>query len=285
MGHTTPADPVRDTADVTLTRKESSPIPVEADSINPDRFAGLGAAAIAALPAWFGRREVTLGDLFEIEGSGGPVVNVRGDVKAVKRIGQGMSSGRVTVAGDAGPHLGAYLSGGEIVVEGSAGDWAGAHMTGGRIVVRGDTGHFTGGAYSGEPRGMRGGTIVVAGSAGREIGARMRRGLIVVLGDAGEFAGGGMLAGSVFVGGRLGGRAGAGMKRGTIVAFGDSAEVLPTFRYACSYRPVFLRCYLESLVASGLVESADLPDGRFRRYVGDMNTGGRGEVLVRDQSQ
>jgi len=94
-----------------------------------------------------------------------------------------------------------------------------------------------------------------------------------------------MLAGSVFVGGRLGGRPGAGMKRGTIVAFGEAPELLPTFRYACSYRPVFLRCYLRSLEASGLIASPGLPDGEFRRYVGDMNSGGRGEVLVRDQSQ
>jgi formylmethanofuran dehydrogenase subunit C len=113
----------------------------------------------------------------------------------------------------------------------------------------------------------------------------MRRGLIVVLGDTGEFAGAGMLAGTVFVRGRLGGRPGAGMKRGTIVAFGEAPELLPTFRYACSYRPVFLRCYLQSLETSGLIADPRLPGGEFRRYVGDMNSGGRGEVLVRDQSQ
>ena len=276
---------VLDGAGVTLTRKESSTIPVEADSICPDRFVGCGPTEIAALPAFFGRRKVTLGDLFEIEGAGADNITVRGDLKVVKKIGQGMSMGRITVTGDVGPHLGTYMTGGEIVVEGDAGDWAGAHMSGGRIVVQGDAGHFVGAAYSGETRGVRGGTIIVGGSAGREVGARMRRGLIVVLGDTGEFAGAGMLAGSVFVGGRLGGRPGAGMKRGTIVAFGEAPELLPTFRYACSYRPVFLQCYLRSLEASGLIESPGLPDGELRRYVGDMNSGGRGEVLVRDQSQ
>ena len=276
---------VLDGAGVTLKRKESSPIPVEADAICPDRFVGRGQTEIAELPAYYGRRKVTLGDLFEVEGAGADNVTVSGDLKAVKKIGLGMSMGRLTVRGDVGPHLGAYMTGGEIVVEGAAGDWAGAHMSGGRIVVRGDAGHFVGGAYSGEPRGMRGGTIVVAGNAGREVGARLRRGLIVVLGDTGEFTGAGMLAGSVFVGGRLGGRPGAGMKRGTIVAFGEAPELLPTFRYACSYRPVFLQCYLRSLEASGLIESPGLPDGELRRYVGDMNSGGRGEVLVRDQSQ
>jgi formylmethanofuran dehydrogenase subunit C len=270
---------------MTLVRKESSSIPVEADSICPDRFVGLGPNEIAALPAYYGRRKVTLGDLFAIEGAATDNVTVSGDLKAVKKIGQGMSRGVLTVSGDAGPHLGAFMSGGEIVVQGDAGDWVGAHMSGGRIDVRGSAGHFVGAAYSGETRGMRGGTIVIRGSAGREVGGRMRRGLIVVLGDTGEFAGAGMLAGSVFVRGRLGGRPGAGMKRGSIVAFGEAPELLPTFRYACSYRPVFLQFYLQSLTTSGIIEGPGLPDGEFRRYVGDMNSGGRGEVLVRDQSQ
>ncbi len=274
-----------DGAGVTLTRKESSSIPVEADSICPDRFVGLGPTEIAALPVFYGRRKVELGDLFDVEGVGADNVTVSGDLRAVKKIGQGMSMGRVAVTGDVGPHLGAYMSGGEIVVHGDAGDWVGAHMSGGRIVVQGNAGHFPGAAYSGEPHGVRGGTIIVGGDAGREVGGRMRRGLIVVLGDTGDFAGAGMLAGSIFVGGRLGGRPGAGMKRGTIVAFGEAPELLPTFRYACSYRPVFLRCYLQSLEASGLLDGRVLPDGEFRRYVGDMNSGGGGEVLVRDQSQ
>jgi formylmethanofuran dehydrogenase subunit C len=276
---------VLDDNGMTLTRKEASSIPVEADSICPDRFAGLGPNEIAALPAYYGRRKVTLGDLFEIEGAATDNVTVSGDLKAVKKIGQGMSMGTITVAGDAGPHLGAFMSGGEIVVQGNAADWVGAHMSGGRIVVKGDAGHFVGAAYSGERHGVSGGTIVIRGNAGREVGGRMRRGLIVVLGDTGEFAGAGMLAGSVFVRGRLGGRPGAGMKRGSIVAFGEAPELLPTFRYACGYRPVFLQCYLQSLITSGVVESPGLPGGEFRRYVGDMNSGGRGEVLVRDQSQ
>ena len=272
-------------AGIELTRKEPSTIPVEADSISPDRFMALGQTEIEDLPAYYGRRKVRLGDLFVVDGAGADNITVRGDLKAVKKIGQGMSFGRIVLSGSVGPHVGAYMTGGEIVVEGDAGDWAGAHMAGGRIVVRGDAGHFVGAAYSGEVRGVRGGTIIVGGNAGREVGARMRRGLIVVLGDTGEFAGAGMLAGSVFVGGRLGGRPGAGMKRGTIVAFGEAPELLPTFRYACSYRPVFLRCYLRDLEATGLVESPGLPDGEFRRYVGDMNSGGRGEVLVRVQPQ
>ena len=266
---------------VTLERKESSTIPVEADSICPDRFAGLGQTQIEDLPVFYGRRPVRLGDLFTVEGVGADNITVRGDLKAVKKIGYGMTFGRITVAGDAGPHVGAFMKGGEIVVEGSTGDWAGAHMAGGRLVIEGNAGHFTGAAYSGESKGMLGGTIVVRGSCGREVGGRMRRGLVVVLGDSGEFAGAGMLAGSVFVGGRLGGRPGAGMKRGTIVAFGDATPMLPTFHYACTYRPVFLQMHLRALRDSGTLEATELTADTFRRFVGDMNTGGRGEVLIR----
>lgn len=268
---------------VTLRRRESSPIPVEADSICPDRFISLGQSEIAALPVFYGRRRVTLGDVFEVDGAGGDNITVTGDLRSVKKIGYGMSRGKITVTGEVGPHVGAYMSGGEITVQGNAGDWVGAHMKGGRIVVEGDAGHYVGAAYLGEKRGVVGGTIIVTGSAGREVGARMRRGLIVVMGDSGEFAGAGMIAGSIFVLGRLGGRPGAGMKRGTIVAFGEAPDLLPTFRCACRYEPVFLRCYARRLSEWDLFRDPHLTDGVFRRYVGDLNTVGKGEILVRDQ--
>jgi len=274
-----------DRGGVTLTRKESSPIPVEADSICPDRFAALGPSDIARLPAFYGRRQVTLGDLFEIEGTGAMDITVTGDLAAVKKIGHGMTMGRVTVHGPVGQHTGAFMGGGELVVLGDAGDWLGAYMAGGRLVVHGDAGHYAGGAYSGDTKGMRGGTIVVRGSVGREAGAHMRRGLLVVLGDAGEFAAAKMLAGSFFVRGRLGRRAGAGMKRGTVVAFGEPAASLPTFRYTCTYRPVFMRYYLRRLVELGLVAEGELEGEVFRRYIGDLTNGGRGEVLVRAESE
>lgn len=274
-----------DRGGVTLTRKESSPVPVEAESICPDRFATLGPNDIARLPAFYGRRQVTLGDLFEIEGTGAMDITVTGDLAAVKKIGHGMTMGRVTVHGPVGQHTGAFMTGGELVVHGDAGDWLGAYMAGGRIVVHGDAGHYAGGVYSGDTKGMRGGTIVVRGSVGREAGAHMRRGLLVVLGDAGEFAAAKMLAGSVFVGGTLGARAGAGMKRGTVVGFGATADLLPTFRYTCTYRPVFMRYYLRRLLETGLLGDGELEGEVFRRYIGDLTSGGRGEVLLRAEPE
>jgi formylmethanofuran dehydrogenase subunit C len=129
---------------------------------------------------------------------------------------------------------------------------------------------------------MNRGLIIVDGNAGNEVGALMRRGLIVVKGDAGDFAGAFMIAGSIVVSGRLGIRAGAGLLRGTIVAF-QAPELLPTFRFDCSYRPDFLRLIFQELQRQGV----NIPDshttGVYRRYSGDFNRLGKGEILVYDQ--
>jgi formylmethanofuran dehydrogenase subunit C len=170
---------VFDGASVTLRRKESSSIAVEADSICPDRFVGRGQTEIAELPAYYGRRKVTLGDLFEVEGYGADNVTVSGDLKAVMKIGQGMTHGRITVTGDVGTHLGATMAGGEIVVQGAVGDSVGADMSGGLIVVHGDAGESAG-------AGMSAGSIVVEGRLRGSPGAGMRGGAIVVFGEAPE---------------------------------------------------------------------------------------------------
>ena len=278
--------------EITLHLREPTTIPIEADSICPDHFVGRSRAEIEALPAFYGRRKVTLGDLFTVEGENSDNVVVEGDRSAersrrslrhVKKIGQRMTRGRITVRGDVGLHLGAYMSGGEIIVEGNAGDWAGAHMQGGRLWIQGNAGHLLGAAYRGEKRGVNRGMIVVEGDAGRETGAQMRRGLIVVRGDVGDFAGAKMIAGSIFVFGRLGARAGAGMKRGTIVALGDHAELLPTFRYDCRFQPVFLRYYLLRLREWGLPIRDEYLESSYRRYHGDITTLGKGEILIYDQ--
>jgi formylmethanofuran dehydrogenase subunit C len=264
---------------ITVCLREPTTMPIEADSICPDRFVGRSRAEIEALPAFYGRRKVTVGDLFTVEGQDSDDILVEGDLSHVKKIGLGMSRGRITVRGDVGLHLGAYMRGGEILVEGHAGDWVGAHMQGGRIWVKGDAGHLVGAAYRGEKRGMNGGLIVVEGSAGQEVGARMRRGLIVVLGDVGPFAGVQMIAGSIFVFGRLGARAGVGMRRGSIVAFGDRAELLPTFQYDCRFQPIFLRFSLLRLRERGLPVTEEHLNGSYHRYHGDLTALGRGEIL------
>ena len=165
---------------------------------------------------------------------------------------------------------------------GNAGDWAGAEMTGGKIHIRGNAGHGLGGAYRGSRQGMNRGLIIVEGNAGNEVGAMMRRGLIVVKGDAGDFAGAFMIAGSIMVFGKMGIRAGAGLLRGTIVAF-QPPELLPTFRYDCSYQPDFLKLIFRELQNQGVPFLEAWATGFYRRYSGDFNRLGKGEILVYDQ--
>lgn len=267
---------------ITLTLQVQPAAPLEADSITPDHFVGKTAAEIAGLPVFAGNESARLGDFFVVAGDGADEIIVEGDLSRVKHIGAGMSQGRITIHGDVGMHLGAGMRGGEIIAHGNAGDWAGGEMTGGLIRIKGNAGHGLGGAYRGSRRGMNRGLIIVEGNAGNEVGATMRRGLIVVLGDVGDFAGAFTTAGSIIVFGRLGARPGAGMKRGTIVTF-HPPELLPTFRFDCVYQPGFLRLILQSLRGHGVTVKDEHLAGYYRRYSGDLNALGKGEILIYDQ--
>jgi formylmethanofuran dehydrogenase subunit C len=265
-----------------LTLRTQPQAPLEAETVTPDNFAGKSEADIARLRVMHGNEPALLGDFFGVEGKGAEDIILEGDLSRVKNIAAGMTRGRVTVNGNAGMHLGAGMRGGEISASGNVGDWAGAEMTGGKIHVRGDAGHGLGGAYRGSRRGMNRGLILVEGSAGTEVGAAMRRGLIAVGGDVGDFAGAFMTAGSIIVFGKLGIRAGAGSLRGTIVAF-HPPELLPTYRYDCRYQPDFLKLIFRELRNHGLSIPPDYAAGFYKRYSGDFNRLGKGEILVYDQ--
>jgi formylmethanofuran dehydrogenase subunit C len=256
-------------------------VPVEAECVTPDNLAGKSAAEVAALPVQYGNAPAPLGEFFRVEGDAGDgEVVIEGDCSRVKWLGAGMTRGRLTVRGNVGMHLGSEMRGGEVHVHGNAGDWVGAEMRGGRIHVRGDAGHLVGAAYRGSRLGMRGGAILVEGKAGNEVGATMRRGLIAVGGAAGDFPGVSLIAGSIFLFGPGGGRPGAGMKRGTLAFLGPPPQLLHTFRYACTYRPVFVALYLRQLRAWGFPVSGRFDGGAWRRYSGDLVALGKGEILA-----
>jgi formylmethanofuran dehydrogenase subunit C len=268
---------------ISLALKGEVAVPVEAETITPQAFAGKGVSEIEALPVLQGNVQARLGDFFEVSGEADGTVRLAGDCSRIKYVGKGMTEGRIEVEGDAGMHLGAEMRGGEIHVRGNVGDWAGAEMRGGLLRVQGNAGHLLGAAYRGSPKGMRGGTILVTGSVGNEAGCAMRRGLIAVAGEAGDFAGAMMLAGSIFVLGRLGIRPGAGMKRGTLVTVagdGDGPRLLPTFRFDCEYRPPWLPLYASRLRALGFPVPDGLAGAPCRRYSGDFTELGKGEILV-----
>jgi formylmethanofuran dehydrogenase subunit C len=263
----------------TLTLKESLTVPLEAECLSPDVIAPLRHNEVAALPVFLGKRQRRLDDFFTVEGDGSDELEIRGDMGRVKWIGRGMTRGKITVVGNAGMHLGASMKGGTIEVSGNASDWVGAEMKGGLIRIRGDAGGQIGAAYRGSLSGMTGGAILVEGSAGIEIGMRMRRGLIAVKGPVRDFAGLQMKGGTLFLLGGAEIRTGAWMIRGTIVSLRPIA-LLPTFAYACTYVPTFLRLYARHLHALGFAIPHQASAGSYRRYSGDAAVPGKGEIFV-----
>jgi formylmethanofuran dehydrogenase subunit C len=261
---------------LTLTLRDAPLAPVDAGVLTPDRLAGLSRSEIERLELRHGNRAAPVGELFEVSGDGEEDVRVEGHAR-LQRVGAGMTGGRLTLSGSAGPHTGARMTGGELLVEGDAGDWAGAGMRGGRLVVRGSAGRRLGAEHAGVR--MRGGEILVHGDAGDEVGAGLRRGLIAVAGRVGAGAGVRALAGTIVALGGLGAHPGLAMRRATIVAPPPVAPP-PTYALACSYRPPFLSICLRRLRALGLSVGEEWLAARYARWSGDRLDLGRAEILV-----
>ena len=263
-----------------LQLKGQPEVPLEADCPSPSALAGKTLKEMAALPLLYGNTRVQVGDFFTLAGSlADGHLHLEGDLSRVKYLGAGMEGGLLTIEGSAGMHLGAAMAGGEIRVRGRVDDWLGAGMKGGLIWVEGSAGRLVGAGYRGEKLGMTGGTIIIDGSAGDEVGVRMRRGLIVVTGDCGDFPGAEMRAGTIMVWGKGAARPGLNMRRGTII-LAHRPELLPTFVYNCTYRPVFLHLLWRRLAELGLAVPEHFRQAFYERYLGDINELGKGEILL-----
>jgi formylmethanofuran dehydrogenase subunit C len=274
-----------------LTPRGFSSIPLEADVISPDVFAGKSVKEIRELKIHYGNREVEMSEYIHVQGKVADTpeeqrIVIDGDARHIKYIGRGMTAGRIVVQGDAGMHTGSQMAGGDLTVAGNVGDWAGAEMKGGLMRVLGDAGNLLGAAYRGSSEGMTGGCILVKGRVGSEAASFMRRGMLVVEGDTGPFTGVHMNGGEVLVFGRLGKRAGAQAKGngGFITSFGGAEEMLPTYVYETTYTPNFMRLYLMQLAGNlGIERAAGFIDAPLKRYRGDMAVGGSSEILVAEK--
>ncbi len=265
--------------------KNKTTIPVEVDNIRLETVISQSPDEVSSTLVQYGNKQLPLAEFFDVSGSAAEDQEIvwEGDCSHVKLIGAKLNSGRIRVDGNVGMHLGAEMTGGEIIVNGNATDWVGAEMHGGRIHVHGNAGHLVGAVYRGGRRGMTGGEILIDGNAGNEIGHTMRRGLIAVGGKTGDAAGFNMIAGSILLFGEGGIRPGAGMRRGTIGLFHATSppDMLPTFKFACVYRPVFLRFYLLHLRERGFRVPPACLNSDYRRYCGDFLEDGKGEILLR----
>lgn len=259
--------------------RQQPDVPLEAEVICPDQLAGLSNAEIRQLTIYHGKRQVPLEEFFDVQGDGSQDIELHGDLNKVRWVGHGMKSGRITVYGDVGMHLGARMKRGHIQVHGNAGDWIGAEMKNGFIHVHGNAGGQIGAAYRGAPSGMRNGTIIVDGSAGLEVGMRMRRGTIILGQVARDFCGLQMKGGTIILRDGAEIRAGAWMNRGTIISL-KPLQLMPTFAHANDDVPTFMNIYARHLRQYNI----DLPDGRshgtYQRYIGDLSVPGKGEILV-----
>ena len=255
--------------------------PIDLDGLDPARLAELSETDIAALPVLAGRQRARLGDFFTVSGERSTRVRIEGSTRLIDGVGAGMTGGELDVIGDAGAMAGAGMRGGTLLVHGSAGDAAGLAMSGGVLRIDRDAGNRLGAAVPGAAKGMTGGEIVVGGAAGDEAGARMRRGLVVVAGSVARDAGRAMIAGSLVVLGSCGDGPGRASKRGSIVVCG-AVTVPPTYRYTCTYHPPHVRLTLRYLVRRyNLAVENSVIDSPFKRYCGDGDDPGKGEILER----
>ena len=269
---------------ITFTLKKQPTVALEAETICPDQCLGLSNDEICALPVYHGKRKLTVGDFFDVDGQRDDQLKIVGDLNRVRMLGQRMSRGSMTIDGDVGMHLGAYMGGGQIEVNGNVSDWLGAEMTDGKIHVHGNAGGQVGAAYRGSLAGMTGGNIIVDGDGGIEVGMRMKRGTIVIGGKARDFAGLQMKGGTIILVGGAEIRTGAWMVRGTIVSL-EPIQMMPTFLRSAPYNPTFMNLYARDLSERFSVQ---LPyresDGAYVRYCGDKSVPGKGEILVWEAS-
>lgn len=268
---------------ITLNYRAQTLVPVEIEGFTPDWACDKSIAEIERFEVYHGNCKVALAELFSVVGDPSDKrIEFEGDLAGVHWIGAHMTSGSIAIHGPAGRHVGSQMRGGEMVVQGNAGGWVGAEMHRGKIHIKGNAGHLTGAAYRGSSKGMTGGTILVDGNAGNEIGLTMRRGLIAIGGTAGDTIGFNMIAGTVVVFGECGIRPGAGMRRGTLALLGPNPPpLLPSFRYASTYKPTTIMLMLRGLMDKGFFVDAALMASEYDLYHGDFVSLGRGEILYR----
>ncbi|MGB9936104.1 MAG: tungsten-dependent formylmethanofuran dehydrogenase subunit FwdC [Methanobacterium sp.] len=223
-------------SEIILKPKAQPQVPLEAENIKPDVFAGKTIDEIKNVEIWFGNETVPLSDFFDVEGESAEDASeikiiIDGDVSNTKRIGHGMTAGEIVIKGDTSMYVGAEMNGGKIVVEGNAGPWAGRDMKGGELTIMGNAGDYVGSAYRGDWRGMSGGILTVYGNAGNEIAEYMIGGKLVVKGNVTIMPGVHMNGGTLIIEGNVKARTGGEMKGGTIVVKGVIDEFLPGFEF------------------------------------------------------
>ena len=266
---------------ITLKLMQAGGFDIDASELLPANLGGRKVDEIRSMRLAQGRRQVALGDLFDVAPRDDDVLAVEDATPRLRHLGRNMSGGRLLISGTAGDGVGAGMRAGTITVDGDAGDFVGSGMRNGLIEISGDAGDFLGGALPNESLGLRNGVVRVGGSVGARAGERMRRGLLIVNGDAGACCGSGMIAGTIVVTGHCADGIGLGMRRGTILLTNAPASIPVTFNPCGTYTLAvieLLRRYVATFdqrVARRIGRGAHV-----QRYAGDRGANGQGELLV-----
>ncbi|ABE51287.1 formylmethanofuran dehydrogenase subunit C [Methanococcoides burtonii] len=223
-------------AEVILTVNTEIGLKIEADVITPDTFAGKNKSEIEALLVWQGPKQFPISAFFDVEGDAGASAEdtsivIKGDSARVKRIGEKMTVGNITVEGSVSMHVGSQMVGGEILVKGDADSWAGMEMVGGLIHIEGNANDHVGCAYRGKWIGMSGGRIVIDGDANNNLGGGISGGEIIVGGNVGHYTGIRQNGGLIAVKGNAIRAVAAEMTAGTMVVNGTIERFSPGFEY------------------------------------------------------
>jgi formylmethanofuran dehydrogenase subunit C len=265
---------------LTFTLRERPAQRIDLSRLIPDHLKALSRTEIAELPLWIGNRQYTVGDLFEISGNDTRTLLFANACNRLDHIGAEMSSGAITIQGDAGAFTGRAMQGGRIHVYGSAGAFSGAMMADGYLQIDGNAGDFTAGVLPGDRVGMRGGMILIKGNAGERTGDRLRRGTILIEGSVGDFCGSNMIAGTIAVLDRVGTGIGLGMRRGTLICTRMPAGIPLTFNDNGVHDLGFLRVMQKSFKDLDSRFASWPGSTRAHRFSGDLACAGLGEILV-----
>ncbi|PKO46180.1 MAG: formylmethanofuran dehydrogenase subunit C [Betaproteobacteria bacterium HGW-Betaproteobacteria-22] len=251
---------------------------INCSNLTPDHLAGKTADEIAAMPINYGNSRVSVGDLFEISGTDTQHIVFKNTSNKLDYIGASMSSGTITVEGNAGAYLGFNLKNGEIHCHGNTEAFAACNMVNGLLHINGNTGDFLGAGSEGLRKGMRGGTVIVKGNAGDRVGDQMRRGLILIEGNAGDYCGSRMIAGTIGVLGNLGTYTAFNMHRGTLL-LKKQPQLHATIQDCGTHTLPFLSLLFKSL-AKYDTQFSKFSTQRVQRFVGDAAYKGNGELLI-----
>jgi formylmethanofuran dehydrogenase subunit C len=251
---------------------------VDCSPLIPDLLAGKSTAEIAALDLQSGNRKLRADAVFAIEGDDPNRIVFQQSTAKLDFIGKGMTSGSITVEGDAGSYLGMQMKNAVLHVSGNVDAYAACEMKSGELIIEGSAGDFLGAALPGNQKGLQGGIVIVKGNVADRCGDHMRRGVILIEGNTGGYLGSRMGAGTIAVLGEIGPCPGYAMKRGTLLLL-KQPSLSATFNDCGTHTLGFLPLLLGSL-RSYPSRFAELNLNRVRRYAGDLAGLGKGEILV-----